>query len=161
MIQGVPRSSPGGPFSSLPSPPHPPPARPGDSGWGVPRQSEAFLGIDLIPLGIYRPRVRWAAAPGADRDWCLDWSSKPACPARPRVGGFDSHTLPPHCRSPAWALPLAGADGVSSRDGHPGGRPSSLSEGALQHGWRQLMGEQRLPSQDVGNGVPSGGYLGR
>jgi len=38
---------------------------------------------------------------GADRAWWLDWSSKPACPARTRVGGFDSHTLPPSDRHPA------------------------------------------------------------
>lgn len=32
---------------------------------------------------------------GADRAWWLDWSSKPACLAKTRAGGFDSHTLPP------------------------------------------------------------------
>ena len=45
---------------------------------------------------------------GADRAWWLDWSSKPACPARTRVGGFDSHTLPPSPGHPAWPQGHAG-----------------------------------------------------
>ncbi len=37
---------------------------------------------------------------GAEGVWWLHWSSKPARPAKPRVGGFDSHTLPPSVELP-------------------------------------------------------------
>ena len=32
---------------------------------------------------------------GVDRCWCACRSSKPFCPAKTRVGGFDSHIFPP------------------------------------------------------------------
>lgn len=52
---------------------------------------------------------------GVERGWCPDWSSKPACPADTRVGGFDSHTPPPY---------RAGLSGGSRED--PGRSSGSL-----------------------------------
>lgn len=32
---------------------------------------------------------------GVDRCWCASWSSKPVIAVNSRLGGFDSHILPP------------------------------------------------------------------
>jgi hypothetical protein len=46
---------------------------------------------------------------GAEPSWWTDQSSKLAGPAKTRVGGFDSHTLPPAPLTPS-AAPYAASD---------------------------------------------------
>ena len=62
------------------------------AGTGGPLRSTA-LGPTLIGL-------RRTSFMGAEGAWWPHRSSKPAGPAKTRVGGFDSHTFPPHMTGP-------------------------------------------------------------
>ena len=74
---------------------------------------------------------------GAEGDWCLRRSSKPRSPAKTRVGGFDSHTLPPVCFAGSSQEVSSGGP---LRHAHPASNrfaPQLVRESAT-NGWKRM-----------------------